>query len=50
MQWIEIYKRRISIDGRLNLTINEINKLKEWFGDVDECIEAFQELNIYLGF
>ena len=44
----EIYKRRIDIGGKLNLTINEINKLKEWFGDIDECIESFQELEIYL--
>lgn len=44
----EICKRRINASGRLNLTINEINKLKEWFGDIDECIESFQELEIYL--
>lgn len=45
----DIYKRRISVSGKINLTINEINKLKEWFGDIDECIESFQELDIYLG-
>ena len=44
----DIYKRRINVGGRLNLTINEINKLKEWFGNIDECIESFQELDIYL--
>ena len=36
--------RRISVSGRLNLSINEVNKLKEWFDDIDECIESFQEL------
>ena len=44
-----IYKRRINVSGRLNLSINEVNKLKEWFDDIDECIESFQELDIYLG-
>lgn len=43
-----ICKRRISIRGRLNLTIDEANKLKQWFGDISECIESFQELGIYL--
>ena len=43
-----IYKRRINVSGRLNLLINEINKLKEWFVNIDECIESFQELGIYL--
>lgn len=44
----DIYIRRINVKGRLNLTINEINKLKEWFNDIEECIESFQELDIYL--
>ena len=44
----KIFKRRINVDGRLNLTVDEINKLKEWFDDIDECIESFQELEIYL--
>ena len=44
----DIYQRRISVSGRLNLSINEVNKLKEWFDDIDECIESFQELGIYL--
>ena len=44
----KIFKRRINVDGRLNLTADEINKLKEWFDDIDECIESFQELEIYL--
>jgi len=44
----DIYKRRISLSGKLNLSKDEANKLKEWFGDIDECIESFQELNIYL--
>ena len=43
-----IYKRRISVSGRLDLPINAVNMLKEWFDDIDECIEAFQELGIYL--
>lgn len=43
-----IYKRRISVSGRLNLSINEVNKLKEWFDNIDECIESFQELGIYM--
>ncbi len=43
-----IYKRRISVSGRLDLPINEVNMLKEWFDDIDECIESFQELDIYL--
>ena len=43
-----IYKRRISVSGRLDLPINEVNMLKEWFDDIDECIESFQELGIYL--
>lgn len=44
----KIFKRRINVDGRLDLTVDEINKLKEWFNDIDECIESFQELEIYL--
>jgi len=44
----DIYQRRISVSGRVNLSINEVNKLKEWFDDIDECIESFQELGIYL--
>lgn len=43
-----IYKRRISVSGRLDLPINEVNMLKEWFDDIDECIESLQELGIYL--
>ena len=38
----KIFKRRINVDGRLNLTVDEINKLKEWFDDIDECIESFR--------
>ena len=44
----DIYQRRISVSGRVNLSINEVNKLKEWFDDIDECIESFQEICIYL--
>lgn len=44
----DIYQRRISKSGRLNLSMSEVNKLKEWFDDIDECIESFQELGIYL--
>ena len=44
----DIYQRRISVSGRLNLSINEVNKLKEWFDDIDECIESFQEIGKYL--
>lgn len=44
----EIYKRRISVKGKINLEINEISKLREWFDNIDECIESFQELDIYL--
>jgi hypothetical protein len=44
----EIFNRRINTDGKLVLAVDEINKLKEWFGDIGECIESFQELEIYL--
>lgn len=32
----------------MKLAINEIDKLKEWFDDIEECIESFQELDVYL--
>ena len=44
----EIYKRRISVKGKINLETNEISQLRDWFGNIDECIESFQELDIYL--
>lgn len=44
----EIYKRRLGIKGKIILQPNEISKLKEWFGNIDECVESFQELDIYL--
>ena len=44
----DICKRRILTKGKMKLARNEIDKLKEWFDDIDECIESFRELDIYM--
>lgn len=43
-----VYERRTKLKGRLNLTVDEKNKLEEWFDNIDECIESFKELNIFV--
>lgn len=44
----DIYDRRIILDGRINLTRDEKNRLLEWFDNIEECIESFKELNIFM--
>lgn len=41
-----IYERRINIKGRIRLTSDEKSKLREWFGDINDCMESFQEVGI----
>lgn len=43
----DIYNRRIALDGKINLTRDEKNRLLEWFDNIEECIESFKELNIF---
>lgn len=43
-----IYERRIKSKGKLYLTADEEKKLIEWFSDIDECIESFGEINIFV--
>lgn len=43
-----IYERRIKSKGELYLTADEEKKLIEWFSDIDECIESFGEINIFV--
>ena len=44
----EIYSRRINLKGNLKLTSYERAKLEEWSDNIDECIESFKELHIFL--
>lgn len=44
----DIYIKRISKNGRIELTKNEKDKFLDWFDDISECIESFAELNIIL--
>lgn len=43
-----IYERRIKSKGDLYLSADEKKKLIEWFSDIDECIESFGEINIFV--
>ncbi|HIS63456.1 MAG TPA: hypothetical protein IAC14_14680, partial [Candidatus Scybalomonas excrementigallinarum] len=43
----KIYFKRLNNTGKIFLN-NEIKKiLMDWFEDIDECIESFQEINIF---
>ena len=42
----EVYGKRIKLKRSLKLNIYEKDRLEKWFGNIEDCIEVFQELNI----
>lgn len=41
-----LYNRRITTTGPIKLMPSEKEQLTEWFGNINECLESFAELNI----